>query len=215
VTPVDAAGKRVVIIGGGDTAADCLGTANRQGAVSVTQLDHNPRPPEARDVTANPWPQWPKVHRTSPAHEEGVVESWAKEAVAFLGDDSGRVRAVLADDVQIIRMDGRRVFRPVPDSHTEIPCDLVLIAAGFLGTERGSLLDQLGVGADAERGSMRVRSGWETTADGIFACGDATRGASLVVWAIAEGRACAAAVDTALSGRTELPAPVSPGARPL
>jgi glutamate synthase (NADPH/NADH) small chain len=103
----------------------------------------------------------------------------------------------------------------VPESRAEIPCDLLLIAAGFVGTERGSLLDRLGVEIDPERGSMRVNGGWETTADGVYSCGDATRGASLVVWAIAEGRACAAAVDTALSGRTALPAPVRPGARPL
>ena len=214
-TPIDAAGRQVVIIGGGDTAADCLGTANRQGATSVTQLDHNPRPPEARDITANPWPQWPKIHRTSAAHEEGVVESWAREAVALLGDDSGHIRAVVVEEVQIVRVDGRREFRPIPESRTEVPCSLLLIAAGFLGAERGSLLDRLGVEVDPERGSMRVRDTWETTGDGVFACGDATRGASLVVWAIAEGRACAAAVDTALSGRTELPAPVRPGARPL
>jgi glutamate synthase (NADPH/NADH) small chain len=213
--PVDAAGKHVVIIGGGDTAADCLGTANRQGATGVTQLDHNPRPPQDRDVASNPWPQWPKIHRTSAAHEEGVVESWAREAVEFLSDSAGRVRAVRAEEVQTVRVDGRRVFRPVPGSRVEIPCELVLLAAGFVGTERGSLLDRLGVAVDPDRGTLQVRGKWETSADGVFACGDATRGASLVVWAIAEGRACAAAVDTALSGRTALPAPVRPGARPL
>ena len=213
--PIDAAGKRVVIIGGGDTAADCLGTANRQGAVSVTQLDHNPRPPETRDVTANPWPQWPRIHRTSAAHEEGVVESWAREAVELVGDGSGRIRAVVVEEVQIVRVDGRRTFRPLTESRAEIPCDLLLIAAGFVGTERGSLLERLGIEVDPERGSTRVGGTWETTAEGVYACGDATRGASLVVWAIAEGRACAAAVDTALSGQTKLPAPVRPRARPL
>lgn len=213
--PIDAAAKHVVIIGGGDTAADCLGTANRQGAASVTQLDHNARPPEARDITANPWPQWPRVHRTSLAHEEGVIESWAREAVEVLADDSGHVRAVVVEEVQTVRVDGRRIFRPIPDSRTELPCDILLIAAGFVGTERGSLLDRLGVEVDPERGSMRVRGDWATSADGVFTCGDAARGASLVVWAIAEGRACAAAVDTMLSGSTELPAPVRPGARPL
>jgi glutamate synthase (NADPH) small chain len=213
--PIDAAGKRVVIIGGGDTAADCLGTANRQGAAGVTQLDHNPRPPEERDVAVNPWPQWPKIHRTSLAHEEGVVESWAREAVEFLGDEDGHVRGVVTEEVEIVRVDDRRTFRPVPGSRSELPCELVLVAAGFLGTEPGSLLDRLGVEVDPERGTVRLRGGWETSAPGVFACGDASRGASLVVWAIAEGRACAAAVDTALSGRTELPAPVAPGARPL
>jgi glutamate synthase (NADPH/NADH) small chain len=213
--PIDAAGKRVVIIGGGDTAADCLGTANRQGAASVTQLDHNPRPPEERDVAVNPWPQWPKIHRTSLAHEEGVVESWAREAVEFLGDEDGHVRGVVTEEVEIVRVDDRRAFRPVPGSRSELPCELVLVAAGFLGTEPGSLLDRLRVEVDPERGTVRLPGGWETSAPGVFACGDASRGASLVVWAIAEGRACAAAVDTALSGRTELPAPVAPGARPL
>jgi len=213
--PIDAAGKRVVIIGGGDTAADCLGTANRQSAASVTQLDHNPRPPEERDVAVNPWPQWPKIHRTSPAHEEGVVESWAREAVEFLADEDGHVRAVVTEEVEIVRVDDRRTFRQVPGSRTELPSELVLVAAGFLGTEPGSLLDRLGVEVDPERGTVRLPGGWETSVPGVFACGDASRGASLVVWAIAEGRACAAAVDTALSGRTELPAPVAPGARPL
>jgi len=212
---INAAGKDVVIIGGGDTAADCLGTANRQGARSVTQLDHNPRPSDLRDPTTNPWPQWPKVHKVSAAHEEGVVEAWAREAVAFVGDESGRVRAVVTQQVETIRTDGRRVFRPVPASEQELPCQLVLLAAGFAGTEPGALLDRLGVAVDEERGAVRVDGNWHTTADGVYACGDADRGASLIVWAIAEGRACAAAVDAALTGATALPAPVVPGARPL
>ena len=212
---VHAAGSHVVIIGGGDTAADCLGTANRQGAARVTQLDHNPRPPDARDLLANPWPQWPKVHKSSPAHEEGVVEAWSREAVAFLGDEAGRIRAVLTQEVEILWQDGRRVFRPVPASRRELPCELVLVAAGFLGTEPGALLDRLGVEVAGERGTVRVGPDWRTSAEGVFACGDAGRGASLVVWAIAEGRACAAAVDEALTGATDLPAPVAPGTRPL
>src|SRR5207253_9537262 len=138
---LNAAGKHVVIIGGGDTAADCLGTANRQGAASVTQLDHNPRPPDARDLVANPWPQWPKVHKTSPAHEEGVVEAWGGEAVKFLGDEAGRIRAVVTVDVEATWHDRRRTFRRVPGSRREVPCELVLLAAGFVGTEPGALLD--------------------------------------------------------------------------
>jgi glutamate synthase (NADPH) small chain len=212
---ISAAGKHVVIIGGGDTAADCLGTANRQGAASVTQLDHNPRPPDARDVTANPWPQWPKIHRSSPAHEEGVVEAWAREAVAFVGDDLGRIRSVLVEEVQVRRTADGRTFHPVPGSQQELPCDLVLLAAGFVGTEPGALLDRLGVDIDGERGTIRIDSRWQTSAEGVYACGDAGRGASLVVWAIAEGRSCAAAVDSALLGASDLPAPVAPGARPL
>jgi glutamate synthase (NADPH/NADH) small chain len=214
-SPISAAGKDVVIIGGGDTAADCLGTANRQGAKTVTQLDHNPRPADHRDELDNPWPQWPKVHKVSAAHEEGVVEAWAREAVAFLSDDSGRVRSVLTQQVETVRANGSRVFRPVPGSEQEMPCQLVLVAAGFVGTEPGALLDRLGVAVDEKRGTIRVDSAWRTSADGVYACGDAGRGASLVVWAIAEGRACAAAVDAALTGATALPAPVAPGTRPL
>jgi glutamate synthase (NADPH/NADH) small chain len=215
-TPIiSAAGQDVVIIGGGDTAADCLGTANRQSARSVTQLDHNPRPADLRDPIANPWPQWPKVHKVSAAHEEGVVEAWAREAVAFLGDDSGHVRAVMTREVETVRTSGRRVFHPVPGSERELPCQLVLLAAGFIGTEPGALLDRLGVAVDQDRGTVQVDSEWRTSAEGVYACGDAGRGASLVVWAIAEGRACAAAVDAALTGATALPAPVAPGARPL
>jgi glutamate synthase (NADPH/NADH) small chain len=213
--PIDAAGKHVVIIGGGDTAADCLGTANRQGAASVTQLDHNPRPPEARDVASNPWPQWPKTHKASAAHEEGVVEAWGREAVEFRDDGTGRIGAVVVQEVEIRRSGSRRTFHPVPDSRQELPCELVLLAAGFVGTEPGALLDQLGVEVDPERGTIKVDRDWRTTADGVYACGDAGRGASLVVWAIAEGRSCAAAVDAGLTGASELPTPVRPGARPL
>jgi glutamate synthase (NADPH) small chain len=212
---VSASGRAVVIIGGGDTAADCLGTANRQGASTVTQLDHNPRPSDLRDPIANPWPQWPKVHKVSAAHEEGVVEAWAREVVAFLGDDAGHVRAVVTQQVETVRTPGRRVFRPVPGTEQELPCQLVLLAAGFAGTEPGALLERLGVAVDDERGTIRIDSEWRTSADGVYACGDADRGASLVVWAIAEGRACAAAVDADLTGATTLPAPVGPGARPL
>jgi glutamate synthase (NADPH/NADH) small chain len=216
-TPVaiDARGKHVVIIGGGDTAADCLGTANRQGAASVTQLDHNPRPPDDRDILSNPWPQWPKVHKTSAAHEEGVVEAWAREAVEFRGDEAGRIRAVVVQEVQIVRTEQGRMFQPVPGSEQELPCDLLLLAAGFVGTEPGALLDRLGVAVDSDRGTIRIDSRWQTSAEGVYACGDAGRGASLVVWAIAEGRSCAAAVDAALSGQSDLPTPVAPGARPL
>jgi glutamate synthase (NADPH/NADH) small chain len=212
---IDAAGKHVVIIGGGDTAADCLGTANRQGAAQVTQIDHNPQPPSDRDPIVNPWPQWPKVHKHSPAHEEGVVEAWAREARAFLPDEDGNLRAVLTEQVQTIRLDGRRIFRTVPGSEEELPCGLALLAAGFVGTEPGALLDGLGVAVDGERGTLPVDRQWRTSTERVYACGDASRGASLVVWAIAEGRACAAAVDAALMGGTALPSPVVPGARPL
>jgi glutamate synthase (NADPH/NADH) small chain len=214
--PITADGKRVVIIGAGDTADDCLGTANRQGAVVVHQLDHNPRLPGERDEAANPWPQVAKVHKVSPAREEGVEEGWARETVEFLGDDDGRVRGVRAVAVERRYDDsGRRYFVEVPDSGEEVAADLVLLAAGFVGTDARPLLDQLRVAVDPARGTVLVDETWETSAPGVFACGDAQRGASLVVWAIAEARACAAAVDAYLVGDSALPAPVAPGSRPL
>jgi glutamate synthase (NADPH/NADH) small chain len=212
---IDAQGKDVIIIGGGDTAADCLGTANRQGARSVTVLDHNPRP-EPRNGLVNPvWPSAPSTRGTSPAHDEGVHEAWSREVVEFLGDDSGAVRAVLVEEVEIVRVGDRREFRPVPGSRTELPADLVLLAAGFVGTDVPDLLAALGAQTDPIRGTAVVDGQWQTTAPGVYACGDATRGASLVVWAIAEGRACAAAVDRVLSGASELPTPVPPNALAL
>jgi glutamate synthase (NADPH/NADH) small chain len=212
---IDAAGKHVIIIGGGDTAADCLGTANRQGALSVTVLDHNPRP-TARVGLVNPmWPSAPSSRGMSPAHDEGVHEAWAREVVAFTGDEAGQLRAVVVEEVEIVRVDGVREFRPVPGSRTELPADLVLIAAGFVGTDVPHLLEHLGVEHAAGRRTVGIDDGWRTSAENVYACGDATRGASLVVWAIAEGRACAAAVDAALTGGSELPRPVRPNALAL
>jgi glutamate synthase (NADPH) small chain len=212
---ISAAEKHVIIIGGGDTAADCLGTANRQGALSVTVLDHNPRP-EPRTSLVNPiWPSAPSTRGVSPAHDEGVHEAWSREVVEFAGDERGAVRAVLVEEVEIVRVRGRREFRPVPGSRTELPAELVLLAAGFVGTDVPELLDGLGVGQHPAKGTAIVDASWRTAADGVYACGDATRGASLVVWAIAEGRACAAAVDEALSGASQLPRPVTPHAAAL
>ncbi|MDT4893280.1 MAG: glutamate synthase small chain [Pseudonocardiales bacterium] len=212
---IDAAGRHVIIIGGGDTAADCLGTANRQGALSVTVLDHNPRP-EGRIGLVNPvWPSAPQTRGVSPAHDEGVHEAWSREVVEFVGDETGAVRAVIVEEVEIVRVDGRRQFRAVEDSRTELPADLVLLAAGFVGTDVPGLLAALGVHTDPVRGTAVVDRDWRTSVSDVFACGDASRGASLVVWAIAEGRACAAAVDAALTGLSELPDPVSPHAVPL
>ncbi len=209
---IDAAGKRVVIIGGGDTAADCLGTANRQGALSVTVLDHNPRP-AARVGLVNPiWPSAPSSRGTSPAHDEGVHEAWAREVVSFRADPVGHVCAVVVDEVEILRVNGRREFRPVPGSQHELPADLVLLAAGFIGTDVPELLDAFGVDRAPGRGTVAIDERWQTSAERVYACGDAARGASLVVWAIAEGRACAAAVDNELTGLSELPRPVRPHA---
>ena len=200
----------MIIVGGGDTAADCLGTANRQGALSVTVLDHNPRP-APRPSLVNPiWPSAPSSRGVSPAHDEGVHEAWSREVVEFVGDSGGAVQAAVVEQVEIVSVRGRKEFRPVAGSRTELPAQLVLLAAGFVGTDVPELLDALGVDAHPTQGTAMVDDAWRTSADGVYACGDATRGASLVVWAIAEGRACAAAVDEALSGGSELPRPVSP-----
>jgi glutamate synthase (NADPH/NADH) small chain len=207
---IDADGKHVIIVGGGDTAADCLGTANRQGALSVTVLDHNPRPLPRAGLVNPVWPSAPNTRGISPAHDEGVHEAWAREVVSFVGNENGVVRAVVADEVEIVRVDGRREFRPVAGSQAELPADLVLLAAGFVGTDVPELLTALGVDQVAGRGTVGIDNRWQTSADGVYACGDASRGASLVVWAIAEGRACAAAVDDALTGLSELPQPVRP-----
>lgn len=207
---ITAAGKHVVVIGGGDTAADCLGTANRQGALSVTLLDHNPRPVRNHELVNPAWPAARSSRGVSPAHDEGVHEAWAREAVGFATNDGGAVRAVIVEEVEIVRTDSGRQFRPVPGSRHELAAELVLLAAGFIGTDVPELLAALGVEQVEQRGTVKVDDAWRTCAPDVFACGDATRGASLVVWAIAEGRACAAAVDRALSGESELPAPVTP-----
>jgi len=206
---IDAAGRHVVIIGGGDTGADCLGTAHRQGAASVVQLEIMPQPPEQR-APGNPWPQWNLVMRTSSAHEEGGERTFSAGTAQFLGDGEGRVRALEVDDVEFV--DGS--FRPVPGTRREIPADLVLLALGFVGPDRGSWLDRLGVAPDA-RGNVARDEHYRTSAPGVFVAGDMGRGQSLIVWAIAEGRACASAVDEFLMGSSALPFPVAPSARPL
>jgi glutamate synthase (NADPH/NADH) small chain len=214
-SPIDARGKHVIIIGGGDTAADCLGTANRQGALSVTVLDHNTRPTPRTSLVNPVWPSAPSTRGTSPAHDEGVHEAWAREVVSFAGTPDGAIRAVLVEEVEIVRVNGVREFRPVAGSAHELPADLVLLAAGFVGTDVPELLTELGVDQHETRATALVDANWRTTAPAVYACGDATRGASLVVWAIAEGRACAAAVDADLVGATELPSPVQPNALAL
>jgi glutamate synthase (NADPH/NADH) small chain len=158
----------------------------------------------------------PKVHKLSPAREEGVDEGWAAETIEFVGDDADHVRAVRVVEVERhYEPDGFRRFVPIAGTEHEIEADLVLLAAGFVGTDALPLVDQLKVAIDPARGTVLVDETWETSAPGVFACGDATRGASLVVWAIAEARACAAAVDAFLMGETSLPAPVTPTSQPL
>ena len=205
--PITAHGKRVVIIGGGDTGADCLGTAHRQGATVVHQFEIMPRPPTER-AEATPWPLWPLMHRTSSAHEEGGERIFAVNTERFEGDD-GNVRALWAHDVELL--DGR--FTKVDGSDRDIECDLVLLAMGFSGPESSPLLAQLGV-EQTERGNVGRDAGWATNVDGVFVCGDMGRGQSLIVWAIAEGRSAAAAVDSHLMGDTELPSPITPTTAP-
>ncbi|HEV7720852.1 MAG TPA: FAD-dependent oxidoreductase, partial [Iamia sp.] len=206
---ISARGRKVVIIGGGDTGADCLGTSHRQGAAVVHQFEIMPRPPDAR-AESTPWPTWPLMHRISSAHEEGGERVFSVNTEEFVGDDDGRVRALRLHEVEMV--EGR--FEKIEGSETELEADLVLLAMGFTGPEKGPLLDDLGVELDGRSNVARDET-WATNVPGVFVAGDMGRGQSLIVWAIAEGRAAAAAVDRHLVGETLLPAPVVPTDRPL
>ncbi|ANY23937.1 glutamate synthase subunit beta [Gordonia terrae] len=211
---ITAAGKHVVIIGGGDTGADCLGTAHRQGAASVVQLDYNPELPGERDDERSPWPTWPLIMRTSSAHDEGGDRLHQVAVQRFEGDDAGNVTTMVLAEVEVIRdADGRREITPVSEEF-EIPCELALFAIGFAGVRGGPLLTGLEIEPN-RRGVISCGSDWQTDAPGVFVCGDAHRGASLVVWAIAEGRSTARAVDEFLVGESDLPSPVRPASLPL
>jgi glutamate synthase (NADPH/NADH) small chain len=204
---ISAAGRRVVIIGGGDTGADCLGTVHRQGALSVHQFELLPRPPDTR-ASDNPWPQWPNIFRVSSAHEEGGDRVYSVLTQRFTGDDRGRVRQLHAVTVEMIRDGGRLDFKTVPGTEFTLDVDLVLLAMGFLGPERAGMLDQLGVKL-TERGNVWRDANWMTSEPGVFTCGDMQRGQSLIVWAIAEGRSAARGVDAYLMGSSSLPAPLA------
>jgi glutamate synthase (NADPH/NADH) small chain len=207
--PITAEGKDVVIIGGGDTGADCLGTAHRQGARSVTQLEILPQPPEQR-AASTPWPTWPLMLRTSSAHEEGGERLFSVNTVRFLGDEGGVVSGLELVDVEMV--DGR--FAPIEGSERILPAQLVLLAMGFLGPEKPGVVEQLEVELD-ERSNVKRDKEFMSSVPGVFVAGDAGRGQSLIVWAIAEGRSAAAGVDKFLSGQTALPRPVNPNDRPL
>ena len=209
VPPISAAGKHVVIIGGGDTGADCLGTAHRQGAASVTQLEILPRPPDAR-AESNPWPQWSLVYRVTSAHEEGGERVYSVNTERFVDDGAGNVKALLIHEVEL--REGR--FQKIDGTDRELPADLVFLALGFVGPDKGAWLDQLGVAFD-ERGNVARDEQFMSSVPGVFVAGDMGRGQSLIVWAIAEGRACAAGADQWLMGETSLPSPILPTARPL
>ena len=206
---ISATGKHVVIIGGGDTGADCLGTAHRQGAASVTQLEILPQPPATR-ATENPWPQWSFVYRTSSAHEEGGERLFSVTTDRFLGDEKNNVRALVVCEV---KSDSGK-FVKVEGTERELPADLVLLALGFVGPEKSSWMDQLGLQFD-QRGNIVRNDEYMSSAKGVFVAGDMGRGQSLIVWAIAEGRAAAASVDRYLMGATELPVPIVASAKPL
>jgi glutamate synthase (NADPH/NADH) small chain len=203
---ITAAGKRVVIIGGGDTGADCLGTAHRQGALSVHQFEVLPKPPDTR-VESNPWPQWPQIFRVSSAHEEGGERLYSVSTTEFVADASGRLAGLNGVTVVPANENGRMSFVPLPGSDFTLECELVLLAMGFTGPER-SAIDQLGVKL-TERGTVWRDELWMTSVPGVFTAGDMQRGQSLIVWAIAEGRSAARGVDQWLSGASQLPAPLS------
>ena len=205
-----ATGKRVVILGGGDTGSDCLGTSNRQGASSVYQFELLPQPPDTRTEDIAPWPYWPMVLRTSSSHEEGVIRDWSINTKAFSGDAHGNVKQLHGVRLEWVKGDnGRPTMREVPGSEFTLDCELVLLALGFLGPERGPLFTDLGVELN-ERGNIKVDRSWMTTVPSVFSCGDMRRGQSLVVWAIWEGRECARGVDQFLMGHTDLPASPDP-----
>ncbi|MBV9486806.1 MAG: glutamate synthase subunit beta [Frankiaceae bacterium] len=204
--PISAEGKDVIILGGGDTGADCLGTALRQGAKSVTQLEILQRPPEQRNERM-PWPTYPMIYRISSAHEEGGERVYAVSTQRFDGDESGNVSALVIAEVD-------EKFNPIEGTERVLPAQLVLLAMGFLGPEQGPLVKDLEVEIDG-RGNVARSAEWMTNLDGVFVCGDMGRGQSLIVWAIAEGRSCASAVDRFLLGDSQLPAPVQPTDRPI
>ena len=206
---INVAGKHVVILGGGDTGADCLGTSVRQGAASVTQLEIMPRPTEERPA-GQPWPTYPMIYRVSSAHEELDNRLFAVSTEEFLGDGDGNLRALKIVETKF--ENGK--FEPVPGTEKELPADFVFLAMGFTGPEKTALIDQLEVELD-ERGNIKRGLDYQSSQEGIFVAGDAGRGQSLIVWAIAEGRSAAAEVDKYLTGDTQLPAPILPTARPM
>jgi glutamate synthase (NADPH/NADH) small chain len=204
---ITAEGKHVVIIGGGDTGADCLGTAHRQGAASVAQFELLPRPPESRPAD-NPWPLWPTIFRTSAAHEEGGDRMYSVSTERFIDNGHGEVASLEAVRGEMVREGGRMRFVPIPGSTFEVKADLVLLAMGFVGPEPGGLLSTLGVKM-TDRGNVWRDANWMTSERGVFTAGDMQRGQSLIVWAIADGRSAARGVDALLMGSSSLPAAVA------
>jgi glutamate synthase (NADPH/NADH) small chain len=192
-----AEGKRVVIIGGGDTGADCLGTTHRQKPLSVHQFEIMPKPPAQR-AASTPWPMWPLQLRTEGAHEEGGIRDWSINSLRFTGDENGNVK-----QLHMVRVGPPPSFEPIPGSEFTLDVDLVLLAMGFLGPVRSGMIEQLGLALD-NRGNVATKDGYMTSVEGIFAAGDMRRGQSLVVWAISEGRKAAAAIDSYLTANADV-----------
>lgn len=210
VNPTDlisARDKHVIIIGGGDTGADCLGTSHRQGAKSIHQLEIMPHPPSMR-ADNNPWPEWPQIYRVASAHEEGGERIYSVSSRKFVGNEKGQVCALELNEVEMKIEDGRPNFVEVPGSTHELPCDLALLAMGFTGPERSGLIESLELQL-TERGNVWRDKNWMTSAPSVFTAGDMQRGQSLIVWAIAEGRSAARSVDAFLMGSSDLPAPLA------
>jgi glutamate synthase (NADPH/NADH) small chain len=203
---ITAKGRHIVIIGGGDTGADCLGTVHRQGAASVHQLEIMPRPPETR-ASDNPWPQWPFIYRVSAAHEEGGERLYSVSSRCFIGDDQGRVKKLELVKVEMMLEHGRTIINEIPGTTFTIPCDLALLAMGFTGPERPGMLEHLGV-KFTDRGNVWRDANWMTSVPGVFTAGDMQHGQSLIVWAIAEARSAARGIDKYLTGASDLPAPL-------
>jgi glutamate synthase (NADPH/NADH) small chain len=209
IPEINVAGKHVVILGGGDTGADCLGTSVRQGAASVTQLEIMPRPTQERPA-GQPWPTYPMIYRVSSAHEELDNRLFSVSTEEFMGDGNGNLRAIKLVETKF--ENGK--FEPIPGTEKELPADFVFLAMGFTGPEKTALIEQLEVELD-ERGNIKRGLDYQSSQEGIFVAGDAGRGQSLIVWAIAEGRSAAAEVDKYLTGDTQLPAPILPTAHPM
>ncbi|MFO1023332.1 MAG: glutamate synthase subunit beta [Planctomycetales bacterium] len=199
---ISAAGKKVVIIGGGDTGADCLGTSHRQGAKSIVQLELLPKPPKERDVTM-PWPYWPTILRVSSAHEEGGDRDWSVATKKFVGKD-GKLTHLECVRLEWVNDNGRMTMKEIPGSEFQIEADLVFLAMGFISPEHKGMIEQLGVELDP-RGNVKAGDDYMTSVPGVFAAGDMRRGQSLIVWAIWEGRECAVGVDRYLMGTSDLP----------
>lgn len=204
---ISAHNKHVIIIGGGDTGADCLGTTHRHGTKSIHQLEIMPHPPGTR-APNNPWPEWPQIYRIASAHEEGGERVYSVSSKRFIDDGNGRVRALELTEVEMKTVDGRPSFVEIPGTILELPCDLALLAMGFTGPEQSGLIESLEVKM-TERSNIWRDKNWMTSQAGIFTAGDMQRGQSLIVWAIAEGRSAARGVDIYLMGGSDLPAPLT------